>query len=101
MADRLSLGDTLVAILKNDNVYFQPPESIRLSYPCIIYELTDIDTTYADNRPYRIEKAYQILVIDKNPDTTLPDEVAKLPNCRFTRYYTADNLNHYVFIIYW
>ncbi len=101
MASRPDLGRTLRAILENDNVYFQPPESVKLRYPCCIYELTDMATTYADNLPYRVEKAYEIILIDQNPDSVYVDKIAKLPQCRFTRFYTADNLNHYVFIIYW
>ena len=101
MANRLDLGIELRNILGNSNVYFQPPESIRLSYPCAIYELTDMDTVYANNKPYRVDKAYQITIIDKDPDSKIPDKVAALPQTRFVRYFTSDNLNHYVFIIYW
>ena len=39
-------------------------------------------------------------IIDKNPDSQLPDKLGELPLCRLNRVYTADNLNHYVFDIY-
>ena len=101
MGNRLDLGWELKRILGSRNAYFQPPPSVQLKYPCAVYELTDINTIYADNNPYRHKKAYQVTIIDKDPDTKLPDEVAKLPMCRFVRFFTANNLNHYVFNIYW
>lgn len=83
-----------------DNVYFQPPESKKLTYPCIIYEMRSGETDYADDLPYRYTKSYTVTVIDKNPDTTIPDKVAMLPMCRMDRFFTSDNLNHYTFVLY-
>ena len=98
---RLELDDILREIVGSGKVYFDPPESVKMSYPCIVYERTDADTKYADNRPYHYTKAYQVTVIDRDPDSNLPDKVAQLPLCRFARHFTADNLNHDVFIIYY
>lgn len=98
---RLELDDILREIVGSGKVYFDPPESVKMSYPCIVYERTDADTKYADNCPYHYTKAYQVTVIDRNPDSNLPDKVAQLPMCRFARHFTADNLNHDVFIIYY
>lgn len=84
-----------------DNVYFQPPSGYQLKYPCIIYERKTGDTIYADDFPYRHEKAYVITVIDPDPDTTIPDKVAMLQMCKEDRFFTSDNLNHYVFTIYY
>ncbi len=41
-------------------------------------------------------KRYQVTVIDRNPDTELPDKVVELPMSEFSRAFMADNLNHYV-----
>lgn len=83
-----------------DHVYFQPPENIRLEYPCIIYRRDSADTKFADNRPFRYEKRYQVMVIDQDPDSPIPDKVAGLPSCVFERHYTADLLNHDVFNLF-
>ena len=83
------------------NVYFQPPESIKMKYPCIIYELDDYVKLYANNKTYNLTKRYSVTVVDKNPDSDIKDLVAELPLCRFIRSYMADNLNHYVFEIYY
>lgn len=83
-----------------DHVYFQPPENIKLEYPCIIYQRDSADTKFADNRPYRYKKRYQVMVIDQDPDSPIPDKVADLPTCVFERHYTADYLNHDVFNLF-
>lgn len=98
---RLMLDDILrTQILGSDNVYFQPPESVKMSYPAIRYELSRIDLQYADDRPYMSAKRYSVTIIDKNPDSFLPDLITALPFCSFNRFYTADNLNHWVFDLY-
>lgn len=83
-----------------DHVYFQPPPSFQMTYPCIVYELNDIKTKYADNVPYDWRKQYKLTVIDRNPDNTIIDSVVSLAECRYDRHYVVDNLNHDVFVIY-
>lgn len=83
-----------------NNVYFQPPETIKLTYPCIIYEERTGDTMFADDYPYRFTKCYTITYIDSNPDSTIPEQIAMLQMCREDRKFTSDNLNHTVFILY-
>lgn len=100
MGTRLQLQTLLEAQLGSRNVYFQPPPSVKMKYPCIVYSLSDIDTKFADNIPYSNKRRYQLTAIDPNPDSVIPDKLALLPMCVFDRSYTADNLNHYVFNIY-
>ena len=100
MNRRLELHALLVNTLGSRNVYFQPPESVKLNYPCIIYSRANDDAKYADNRLYLHKKKYQVKVIDKNPDSEIPDRVRQLPLCRFDRHYSADNLNHDVYTLY-
>ena len=101
MGDRLDLQTDLETLLGTRNVYFQPPETVKLSYPCIIYSRDLIETTFADNIPYNHAIRYQLIVIDKNPDSIIHGKVIKLPMCKFERGYTADNLNHTVYNIYY
>lgn len=98
MSRRLKLSEALHEIC--NNVYFQPPESVKLKYPCIIYERRTGDTSFADDVPYRFNWSYTITVIDSNPDSTLPEQVAMLPMCRVDRCFTSDNLNHTTFVLY-
>ena len=97
---RVKLQAKLEQLLGTRNVYFQPPESIRLSYPCIIYECSSMKTDYADNEIYRNYKRYKITVITKNPDSDIPDRLAALPYCGLSSHFTVDNLNHDVFYLY-
>lgn len=100
MAPRLSLQALLTALLGSSNVYFQPPPSLAMNYPCIVYKRDDVNTEFADNKPYKHKKRYQVTVIDRDPDSVIPDKVAALPMCVFDRFFTADNLNHDVYNLY-
>lgn len=100
MHSRIELHDILCGIMGNANAYYQPPESMKLKYPCIVYSLTDISKRNANNHPYKQDRKYQITVIDKNPDSTIPDRVLLLPYARFANKFTSDNLNHFVFDLY-
>lgn len=101
MDRRLSLQETLVNILGSNNVYFQPPETTRLQYPCIIYERSDIDKKYADNRTYMSMVRYSITLITRSPESDLVKAILELPYCSYDRYYAADTLNHDVFTLYY
>jgi hypothetical protein len=83
-----------------NHVYFQPPPSIQMSYPCIVYTRDFEDTQFAGNLPYRRDKRYQVTVIDEDPDSLIPDKVGQLPKSAFIRSFVADKLNHDVFSVY-
>lgn len=101
MASRLELQTELEEILGSRNVYFQPPESVKMKYPAIRYSLSSIENIYADNLAYKQTKAYELILIDPDPDSEYADKLSQLPYCRFDRFYPADNLNHYIFTIYY
>lgn len=101
MLQRLELHKILCEILGSRNVYYQPPESVKMEYPAIVYSRDDIDNTFAENSVYKQDHQYQIIVIDKDPDSEIVTAVSKMPMCRFIRHYEADNLNHDVFGIYY
>lgn len=101
MSRRLELHEILCDILGSRNVYFQPPASVKMQYPAIVYSRETIRNEFADNSVYRQGTAYQVTVIDKNPDSEIVYRVSKLPTCRFNRHFTSDNLNHDVFVLYY
>ena len=100
MAGRPSLQIILENILKTRNVYFQPPESIRMQYPAIVYSLRTIDKRHANDDAYKFLTAYEVTLIDTNPDTEFLVPIMALQYCSFDRFYRADNLNHWVFTLY-
>ena len=95
------MHEELVNVLGSRNVYFQPPESIKMKYPAIVYERNDIKNKHGDNDIYLQAYQYKVTVIDYDPDSEIVSKVSKLPACRFNRHYTADNLNHDTFILYY
>lgn len=99
MASRNELNDKFLKLTKN--VYFQPPNNTIMKYPAIRYQRTDIQTIFADNEPYHSTKAYEVTVIDKNPDSPIVDAIASMPMNTFSRHYEADGLNHDVFVLYY
>lgn len=100
MGTRTDLQSALETLLGSRNVYFQPPPTLQMNYPCIVYNLDDIDTKFADNGPYAVEKRYSLTVIDKDPDSSIIDKVIMLQKCIFDRHFVTDNLNHNIFILY-
>lgn len=100
MGSRLELQTVLEELLGSRNVYYQPPASVLMKYPAIVYSRDDIANTFADNRVYMQVTAYMVTVIDKNPDSEIVTKVSQLPMCSFERHYVSDNLNHDVFTLY-
>lgn len=80
-------------------VYFQPPTE-GMVYPCIKYARSSSFTSNADNLKYLFYKRYDITVIDRDPDSLIPDQVESLPHSRFDRFYVVDGLNHFVFNLF-
>ena len=101
MANRLNLQTELENILGSRNVYFQPPASVQMKYDAIRYSRKNIQNRFANNSVYNQRDCYEIVAIYKNPDSDLPRKISRLPMCSFDRHYTADNLNHDVFTIYY
>lgn len=100
MASRLELQTLLEDILGSRNVYYQPPATVQMRYPAIVYSRNDFENFFACNGVYGQTVAYSVTVIDKNPDSVIVEKVSKLPLCSFDRHYVAENLNHDVFTLY-
>lgn len=98
--NRLLFHQELVSILGSNNVYFQPPENIKIKFPCIIYSLEQINRLPADDKGYLFNRRYQVIYIDSDPDSDVVDMLSEYPMSSFNRHYVSDNLNHYVFSIY-
>jgi hypothetical protein len=101
MNSRLALQTMLEKLLESRNVYFQPPASVQMKYPAIVYSLNNLDNIHANNSVYTQNDRYELTYIDKNPDSPMIRTISKLSKCRFDRSYVADNLNHYVFTLYY
>jgi hypothetical protein len=100
MAPRQSLQTLLEQLAPDAKVYFQEPPNTKMQFPCIIYKRSSIAMSHADNAPYSHKKRYSITVIDRDPDSEIPDKIAMLPTVSFDRNFVADNLNHDVFTLF-
>lgn len=100
MPSRLDLQTKLESILGTRNVYFQPPASVRMQYPAIVYSRKNISVDHADDANYMQSPCYELILIDKSPESKFFDAILQLPYCSFDRHYEADNLNHDVFTLY-
>ena len=104
MADvdrRLELHELLCGVLGSRYVYFQPPENLKMQFPCIIYEHDNYYLTHADNKKYIRKRKYTVTIVDKDPDTAIPERLEELPFTEFSRRFVADNMNNIVYTIYY
>jgi len=99
MASRLEFQALLQTILGTGNVYFQPPHTFSMVYPCIVYSLSDIDAKHADNNPYILTTEYSVIYISRRSDDIVPYDLAKVRSSKFSGSHSADGLNHTVFTI--
>lgn len=103
---RLSFREALVDILQSSgqekpNLYYDPPESVQMKYPAIIYSNDRIDNRHADNSVYQQCAEYLVTVVDLDPDSEISYKVSLLPRCSWNRSYVKDNLHHFVYTIYY
>ena len=102
MASRLELHEELCEVLGTRNVYFQSPESVKMQYDAIRYSLGGKDLKRANDKIYLMTNKYEGVVITRDPDTTIPDDILnRFEMVSFGRPYIADNLNHYPFTLYY
>ena len=101
MASRVELHETLIQLLGSKNVYYQAPNSVKMEYPAIRYKRSDVNTRFANDKPYSHKNKYEITVIDRVPDNPVINKLLSLPMCTYDRPYTADGLNHDVLTLYY
>lgn len=100
--DRREFHERLVEILGSRNVYFEPPESIKMVYPCIVYHRSPDEVVKADNRNYLIHTPYAVTYIHFSPDVDdIYDALENLDYSRHSRTYNSDGLRHDTFDIYY
>ena len=97
---RVELDRILRTTLGSTNVYFDPPESFKLKYPCIVYSLDGHNEIFAENYQYYGMKRYSIIYITKDADDPMVDTLDSMRYCRLSRPYTSDGLFHYAYEIY-
>lgn len=97
---RLDLHEFLCNIINSRNCYYSPPAGLQLSYPCIVYGLANPNVFHGDNIPYLTFLQWTVTIIDEDPDSAIVSHFFNLAKCRFDRKYQSDDLNHFVFSLY-
>lgn len=98
---REELHEAFIKFLGNNNVYFRPPESSKMKYPCIVYDIRSGEAEYANNATYIFHLSYDVQIIHKDPDShRIEDFLYAFPKARFDRSFKVNNLNHENFILY-
>ena len=101
MDHRQKISSVLHKLLGSDEVYFQPPENKKISYPCIIYTFEGLYTVPADNVKYMARPRYNVMHIYRNPDEHLRGEfLSSFLLVQHDRLYKEDNLYHEVYTVY-
>lgn len=98
---RIDLQTELETILGNRNVYFQPPENVKLKYPCIIYNLSNINTKKADDINYLSNDRYDVTLIHRDPENEVFSTLQEIPYCSLDRTFVTENLYHYTFTLFY
>lgn len=98
---RLEVDEMLRNIVGQKRLYFQPPASMKMQYPCIRYSRYNIENSFANGKVYKQSHKYEIIVIDEDPDSGIVFEVSKIPGIKHDRHYESNNLNHDVFTLYY
>ena len=101
MASRLELQSKFEELLGSRNVYYQPPESIKMSYTAIKYSRSDVDVRHADDTSYSKMIKYELTVIAKKQDDPVIEKLLELPYCSYDRHYVSDNMYHDVLTLYY
>lgn len=98
---RLYLQKLLKEIPEVKNVYFQPPESIKMTYPCIVYSWDMNHDKRADDLLYLSRRGYSVTIIDSNPDSVIPGIFQRnFQQASFERHFVSVNLHHWVYNLY-
>lgn len=79
------------------HVYFDPPESVKMTYPCFVYHYIGNSDVKANDQVYLRSEEYTVRYITKKADPILPEAIMDLPYVTFENHYTSENLHHFMF----
>ena len=98
---RLTLHEELCEVLGSRNCYFSAPSILQ--YPCIVYTRENPSVNFADNEEYQVTGGWRITIVDANPDSEIPKRLQEhfKHYCSKEQEYSADDLRHFVFMLYY
>lgn len=101
MDHRNEISEKLHTLPVNDEIHFQPPEDVKLVYPCIIYSFDGFRTFHGNDGKYLLREEYTVTHIYQDPIEELHSTILSLFNyVSYDRGYIADNLYHDVYSVF-
>ena len=97
--NREELHDLLVDILGSNHVYYDPPESVKIRYPAIVYHMNHISNRYANSRIYNNTFTFTATLIDEDPESEIVEKMLSIPYCKHNQHYQSNGMTHDVFTI--
>ena len=102
MASRLSLHEEFCTLLQSKNVYYDPPESFKMNYPCVRYSPSEPYQKHANDKNYSKTNRYDGIIMDYDADSKIPDNLLEhFSMFRLGKPYRVNNLNHFPFTLYY
>lgn len=86
-----------------DTVYYDPPTSIQMQYPCFRFTMNNTDSKYADNIHYINTKRWALTYITRDVeeiDMVIKKVLDAFKYCTHETTFKSDNLNNVVFNLY-
>lgn len=100
MEKRLQLHSKLVELLGSRHVYYQPPSTVKMEYPCIVYSPEPTLRKDADNLIYFKRRRYHLIYISRDPDDPMVDAIEGIRYCDHTDTTVVDRLYQTHFSLY-
>lgn len=104
MRPRSEFSAKLKEVSGINNIYYQPPQSKKMVYPCIRYDTIDMQIKSADNKTYIMDRGYLVKIIGQDidfVDTLSANLLQAFPMAIYDQSYKADDLNHTILKIYY
>lgn len=100
MRTRIEFHKMLEQLTGITSIYFQPPSSLKMKYPAIVYSMKKPKIEFAGNKKYLNTTAYTVTVIDKSSESEIKKLIEDIMYCSYDTDYISDNLHHYVYTIF-
>lgn len=91
----------LLHTLPVKDVIFQPSESVKLKYPCVLYDFNGYKDFFGNDGRHIVRERYTVKHIYKDPTENLRTTIRGLfVYVDFDRTFINDNLYHDVYTVY-
>jgi hypothetical protein len=99
MDDRLILDTLLKAEFPDLNVYYNPSSKIDIVYPCIVYNLTRLSNTNANNRSYSVGSIFQVSLLHVEAEHIDLKKMFNIPFVEQINTFTQKDITNNVFAV--